>query len=55
MAADVSVTRWLEQLRAGKPAAAEVLFCAYFERLRSAAGVEAVEVLAFPVAPQASN
>jgi DNA-directed RNA polymerase specialized sigma24 family protein len=33
MSQDISVTRWLEQLRAGNPAAAEVLFRAYFERL----------------------
>jgi hypothetical protein len=33
MAQDVSVTRWLEQLRTGNPEAAEVLFRAYFERL----------------------
>jgi DNA-directed RNA polymerase specialized sigma24 family protein len=33
MSQDVSVTRWLEQLRAGNAAAAEPLFRAYFERL----------------------
>jgi DNA-directed RNA polymerase specialized sigma24 family protein len=33
MSADPSITHWLERLRQGDPAAADVLFRAYFERL----------------------